>query len=78
MTFVCKLDFAELSKRQQDQEFAEQAGFALSLKIKTRNAPGVDSKCKAVIGNMLYDISYMDKTRAELFLYLEEVRKLDS
>lgn len=78
MTFVVKLAFEELSKRQQDQEFAEQAGFSLSMKIRTRLVAGVDSKCKAVIGKTLYDISYLDKGRGELFLYLEEVRQLDS
>lgn len=78
MEFVAKLDFEELSKRQQDQEFAEQIGFSLSMKIRTRLAPNLDSKCKAVIGDTLYDISYLDKTRTEAYLYLEEVRKIDS
>lgn len=78
MTFVVKLDFEEMSKRQQDQEFAEQAGFSLSMKIRTRLVAGVNNKCKAVIGNTLYDISYIDKGRNELFLYLEEVRQIDT
>lgn len=78
LEFVCKMDFEELSKRQQDQEFAEQNGFSLSMKIRTRLAPGIDSKCKVVIGDTLYDVSYLDKTKTEAFLYLEEVRKLDS
>lgn len=78
LDFVCKLDFQEMSKRQQDQDFAEQNGFSLSMKIRTRLAPGLSSKCKVVIGDMLYDVSYIDKTRTEAFLYLEEVRKLDS
>lgn len=78
LDFVVKLDFEELSKRQQDQDFAEQNGFSLSMKIRTRLAPGLDSKNKAVIGDTLYDISYLDKARTEAFLYLEEVRKIDS
>ena len=78
MEFIAKLDYEEMSKRQQDQEFAEQSGFSLSMKIHTRLIPNVDSKCKAVIGDILYDVSYIDKTRTDLFLYLEEVRKLDS
>lgn len=78
LEFVVKLDFEEMSKRQQDQEFAEQNGFSLSMKIRTRRFDGVDSKCKAVIGDTLYDVSYLDKTRTELYLYLEEVRKIDS
>lgn len=78
MEFIAKLDYEEMSKRQQDQDFAEQSGFSLSMKIHTRLIPNVDSKCKAVIGGILYDVSYIDKTRTDLFLYLEEVRKLDS
>jgi len=49
MDFVCKLDYEEMSKREQDLEFAEQMGFSLSMKIKTRFVKAVDSKCKAVI-----------------------------
>lgn len=75
---ICKLDFEELSKRQQDQEFASQSGFSLSMKIRTRFVQGVDAKCKVVIGDTLYAVSYIDKTRTELYLYLEEVRKIDT
>lgn len=78
LEFIAKLDYEEMSKRQQDQEFAEQNGFSLSMKIHTRLAPNIDSKCKAVIGDTLYDISYLDKTRTDLYLYLEEVRNIDS
>lgn len=76
MTFVVKLDYAEQSRRQQDMEFAEQMGFSLSLKIKTRYLADIDNKCKCVIGNILYDISYLDKTRTEMYFYLQEVRQL--
>lgn len=75
---VCKLAFEEMSKRQQDQEFANQQGFSLSMKIRTRYVPIVDSKCKVVINGYLYDIADLDKTRTELYLYLEEVRQLDT
>lgn len=78
MEFIAKLDYEEMSKRQQDQDFAEQSGFSLSMKIHTRLIPNVDSKCKAVIVDTLYDVSYIDKTRTDMYLYLEEVRKLDS
>lgn len=77
MDFIAKLDYEEMSKRQQDQDFAEQSGFSLSMKIHTRLIPNVDSKCKAVIGGTLYDVSYIDKTRTDLYLYLEQVRTLD-
>lgn len=76
MTFIAKLDFCEQTRRQQDLEFAEQMGFSLSLKIRTRFVRGIDNRCKCVIGDVLYDISYMDATRTELYFYLEEVRRL--
>lgn len=73
---VVKLAFSEASKRQQDLEFAEQSGFQLAMKVRTRYVPAVESKMKAVIENYLYDISYIDKSGREMFLYLESVRKL--
>jgi len=77
MDFVVKLNFKELSKREQDLEFAQQNDFTLSMKIKSRLVKGVDNKCKAVIDGYLYDVSYTDKSRTELFLYLEGVKALD-
>lgn len=74
---VVKLTFATASKRKQDLEFAEQAGFQLSLKIRTRYVGAVETKMKAVIEGYLYDISYIDKSGHEMFLYLESVRKLE-
>lgn len=76
MLFIAKLSYAELSKRQQDIEFAEQQSFSLELKVKTRNIKGVDNKCKAVINGRLYDVAYVDSTRTELFLYLQEVGEI--
>ena len=70
---VAKLAYSETSKRQQDVEFAQQQGFTLTLKIKTRYIRGVDNKCKAVIDGYLYDVSYLDSTRTEMFLYLQGV-----
>lgn len=78
MQFIVKLDFEQCSKRQQDIEFAEQQGFSLSLKIKTRYISSVTSKLKAVIDNYLYDIAYTDDDRKEMWLYLEGVRSLDT
>lgn len=78
MDFVVKLAFEESSKRIQDLEFAERNDFSLSLKIRTRMIAAVDNKCKAVIDGYLYDISYLDKNRDEMWLYLEGVKKLDS
>lgn len=78
MDFVVKLAFEESARREQDNSFAEQMGFSLSLKVRTRYLDKVDNKCKAVINNYLYDISYVDKSRSEMWLYLEGVRSIDS
>lgn len=78
MDFIAKLDFEESSKREQDLEFANQNDFSLSLKIRTRYLPSVDNKCKAVINDYLYDIKYVDKTRTEMWLYMEGVKLLVS
>lgn len=77
MEFIVKLNYAEASKRQQDLDFAEQSGFSLNYKIRTRYVRSVQSKQKAVIGNDLYDIRYIDKSAREMFLYLEYVRPLE-
>ncbi len=76
MDFVAKLDFEESSKREQDIEFANQNDFSLSLKVRTRYLPSVDNKCKAVIDGYLYDVKYVDKTRTEMWLYMEGVKLL--
>lgn len=78
MDFVVRLDFEEMAKREQDLQFAQQNDFTLSMKIKTRFFKGVDNKCKAVIDGYLYDVSYIDKTRTEMFCYLEGVKAIDS
>jgi hypothetical protein len=78
MDFIVKLAFDECSKRTQDLEFAEQSGFSLSLKVRTRYVPTVKTKHKAVIDGYLYEVSYLDKSEQELYLYLEGVRSLDS
>lgn len=76
MDFIAKLDYEESSKREQDLTFAEQAGFSLNMKIRTRFLPDVDNKCKAVIDGYLYDISYVDKNRSEMWLYMEGIKEL--
>ena len=78
MDFIVKLDFEESSKREQDMEFANQNGFSLSLKVRTRYMPLVDNKCKAVIDNYLYDVSYVDKDRVEMWLFLEGIKELSA
>lgn len=76
LKFIAKLSYAEQSKRQQDIEFANQMGFSLELKIKTRYIKSIDNKCKAVIDGVLYDINYVDTTKTEAFLYMQEVGKI--
>lgn len=78
MDFVVKLDYEESAKREEDQEFAAQHDFSLSMKIRTRYIKDVDSKCKAVIDGYLYDVSHIDKNRVEMWLYLEEVKPIDT
>lgn len=76
MEFIMKLAFDESSKRQQDLEFAEQSGFSLSMKIKTRYSKLVKPKYKAVIEGYLYEVSYIDKSDQEMFLFLEGVKSI--
>lgn len=76
LDFIAKLAYSEQSKRQQDIEFAEQQGFSLTLKIKTRFIKNVDNKCKAVINGYLYDLRYVDSTKTELYFYMEGVGNL--
>lgn len=76
MDFIVRLDYEESSRREEDMEFAERSGFSLTLKVRTRAVPNVDNKCKAVIDGYLYDVQYIDKSRTEMWLYLEGVREL--
>lgn len=78
MNFVVKLDFEESAKREQDLDFAKQNDFTLTMKIRTPFVKIVDNKCKAVIDGYLYDVSYIDKSRTEMWLYLEGVKPIDS
>lgn len=78
MTYVMKLAYEESAKREQDLDFAEQSGFSLTMKVRTRYVKNVDNKCKAVIDGYLYDVSYIDKTRTEMWLFLEGVKPIDS
>lgn len=71
LDFVVKLGFSTQSIREQDFVFAEQRGFNVSTKIKTHLVSCVDADCKAIIDDLIYDVSYIDKTRTEMFFYLE-------
>lgn len=78
MNFIAKLDFEECSKREQDLEYAEQMGFSLTLKVKTRLLKAINNECKAVIDGYLYDIFDVDKTRTEMFIYMQGVKQIVS
>ena len=77
LELVVKLAYEECSKRLQDIEFAEANSRSLSLKVKTRLYP-IKNDYKVVINNILYDIITMDsdRTKREIYLYLEQVREL--
>lgn len=79
LDFIVKLAYKELSKRQQDIEFAEANSFSLSLKVKTQRPRGtdLDSTCLAVIEGMLYGVAYIDTTGREYYFYLEKIRELE-
>ena len=80
LDFLIKLAYGETSRRQQDQEFAEQNSFSLSLKIRTQRPQiekGLHSGCFAMIGKMLYSVEYIDRNETEYYMYLEKIRELE-
>lgn len=76
-SFICTMCYHIASIREQDFEFAERSSFKLSLKVKCPRFDLVKSEHLAIIGETLYDISHIDATRDEMYLYLEEVGKID-
>lgn len=74
---VVSLAYEMKSCREQDFEFAEQRGFTLSMKVATHLVPTVDSGCMAVIGDDLFDVSHIDKSRTDMYLYLSSAGKLE-
>lgn len=78
LEFIVRLCFSEKSCRLEDIEIADRMSFSLSRKIQVRNCDfGIDQRCMVVIGESLYSISFLDRTNTDLFLYLQEVRKLE-
>lgn len=75
LELIIKLNFEEMSKRQQDIMFAESLGNSLSMKIRTPLRDCVKNRYKAIINNYLYNISYIDPNRKndDLYMYLEGV-----
>lgn len=76
---VLKLNFDEKSRRDRDMEMAEAQDRYLTLKVRTRLRNEVNSTHKVLIDNTLYSIIYIDPDRkaGDMYLYLEEERKLD-
>ena len=77
MTLV-KLSYCEMTKRDADITFAESIGRQLSLKVKTLLHSAADAARSVLIGDMLYSIVKLDfdRKRNEMYLYLEEFRRL--
>ena len=75
---ILKLNFDEMFRREQDLAFAESQGRNLTMKVKTLLRDQVTKFHQVLIGDMLYSIIDLDKDRkkSEMYLYLEEVRKL--
>lgn len=78
MDHVVTIAFAQKSCREHDFTFAEQQGFTLSMKVRTPAFSGVDSACRAVVGEDLYSISHIDRTKREMYLYLSSVGRLEA
>lgn len=75
---IVNLAFKECSKRISDIEVAEVIGNQLTIKLKTRLYESVDKGYKVIVKKTIYNIFELDFDRAnqEMYLYLEEVRKL--
>lgn len=80
MELVISLAFKEMSKRQQDFEFANTLGHSLTMKVKTRLVDDVKNSHKVIYAGSIYDIIYLDadKINKELYIYMEEVRPINA
>lgn len=76
MDYVAPLCFSVQTIREQDYDFAERSSFTISLKVKTPRLDLVESDCLALIGSTLFDVSHVDRTSREMYLYMEEVREI--
>ena len=76
LDFVNCVVYSIESIRDRDIQFAEQQGKTLTLKIRCPFCPGLTTECKALIGDLLYDVAYYDPNHQEVFVYLEGGRIL--
>lgn len=77
LELVVTLCYEEMTCREQDFEFASMRGFSLSKKVRTHHRPEVDSGCRALIGDDLYSIGHIDRSKSEMYLYMTSVGKLE-
>ena len=73
-----KFAFAEMNRRGEDFEFAESVSRKLTIKVKIPYRPGITTDQKVLHENTLYDIFKIDydSDKKNLYLYLEEARKI--
>lgn len=78
LTVIYSLAYSEMSKREQDEEFAYSAGHKLDLKVKVRYLKDIDASMRVLIGRRLYSIYQIDgdANKTSLFLYLEKEREI--
>lgn len=74
---VGKMNFKAAAIREQDYEFARRESFKLALKVRCPLVDFATGGDMALIGDVLYDISRVDRARREMYLYLEEVGRID-
>lgn len=74
---VAVLCYATASIREQDYDFAERSDFKLSLKVRTPRLAAVTPGLLATVGETLFDVSHTDTSGLEMFLYLEEVGRVE-
>lgn len=78
LNYIVDLAYAQMSKRDQDFEFAHSIDRNLSLKVKTRLYQKVTKANKVILDDMLYDIINIDYSKETdlMYLYMEEVRSI--
>lgn len=76
---IVKLAYSERSRRAEDLEWAQARDRTLSLKVCCPMFFAVKTAHQAVCLDTLYSVINVDYDRAqnEMYLYLEEVRKLE-
>lgn len=78
LTFVDCVVFSREAIRERDIDFAEQQGQSLTLKLRCPLCPRITAECKALIGDTLYDVTHIDPTNSEVYVYLGGGRIVDT